>query len=396
MNLLRVSWRNLWHKPFSTAVSVLLMTLGVAMVALVLHLGEQVEGQFTKNLAGIDMVVGAKGSPKQLILSSIYHIDAPTGNISKSETDKILRHPMVKKAIPLAYGDSYKGYKILGTNQDYLEHFGAELSSGKQFDKNLEVVLGARAAERLGLGVGGHFHGTHGMEEADTEHAHEEHSYQVVGVLKESGLAIDQLILCNIGSVWQIHEDEDHRHEEHEEEYTAVLVSFTSPMGMMMLPRLINEQSKLQAALPSIEINSLIHQMGLGIETLRLIALLIIVISGISVFFSLLSALKERKYELAIMRSLGAHPLQLVLLVVYEALLISIVSSIIGIVTSRGLLMVLSNYLDENYHYYFDKWHLLPEEYWLVGLTVLIGIAASLIPSFIAFRTNISKTLAED
>ena len=394
MNLLRVSWRNLWHKPLNTAVSVLLMTLGVTMVSLVLHLGKQIENQFLKNTSGIDMVIGAKGSPKQLILSSIYHIDAPTGNISVAAVERILRHPMVKSHIPMAFGDSYKGYKILGTKQEYIAHYDGELQEGKLFEKDLEVVLGARVAERLGLGIGDHFHGTHGMEEKDAEHTHEGHSYYVTGILKPSGMVIDQLIMCTVGSVWQIH-DEEHSAEEKEKEYTAVLVRFASPMGMMSLPRLVNQETQMQAALPSIEINSLIHQMGLGIETLRLLAMLIISISGLSVFFSLLSALRERKYELALMRSLGAHPLQLCLLVVYEALLIAVLSIAVGLVLSRGLLTLLSNYVADTYHYYFNEWGLIEQEYWLSGFTLLIALVASLIPAVMAFRVNISETLSD-
>lgn len=395
MNLLRVSWRNLRHKPLNTAVSVLLMTLGVTMVSLVLHLGKQIENQFLKNTTGIDMVIGAKGSPKQLILSSIYHIDAPTGNISVAAVEKILRHPMVKSYIPMAFGDSYKGYKILGTTTDYIAHYEGELGEGRLYEKELEVVLGARVAKRLGLSIGDHFHGTHGMEELDTEHTHEGHSYQVVGMLKPSGLVIDQLIMCSVSSVWQIH-DEEHASTEKEKEYTSVLVRFRSPMALMSLPRLVNKESELQAALPSIEINSLIHQMGLGIETLRLLAMLIISISGLSVFFSLLSALRERKYELALMRSLGAHPLQLCLLVVYEALLIAILSVVVGLVLSRALLTILSNYVADTYHYYFNEWALINDEYWLIGLTLLIAFAASLIPALMAFRVNISKTLSDN
>ena len=397
MNLLRVSWRNLRHKPFSTSVSVLLMTLGIAMVSLVIHLGRQIEDQFLKNIAGVDMVVGAKGSPTQLILSSIYHIDAPTGNISKREVEQVLKNPMVESMIPLAYGDSYKGYRILGTTPAYLELYQGSLEEGRSIKADLEVVIGATVAERLGLQVGSHFHGTHGMNEEDTEHQHESHAYQVVGVLERSGLVIDQLIISNIESVWEIHNE--HQHEEGEEkepEYTAVLVSFKNPMGMMMVPRLVNEKTTLQAALPSIEVNALIHQLGFGISTLRLLAILIIVISSISVFLSLLSKLKERKYELALMRSLGAHPLQLCLLLLYEGLLIALVSAIAGLITSRVLLLIISGYIDNNFHYTIQNVGLVSEEYWLFGTSLLIALVASMVPAIIAFRIDISKTLAED
>jgi len=394
MNLLRVSWRNLRHKPFATSVSVMLMTLGVAMVSLVLHLGEQIENQFLKNTEGIQMVVGAKGSPKQLILSSIYHIDAPTGNINKEEVEKVLDHPLVKSWVPLAFGDSYKGYKILGTNAEYLDLYSAEIAEGRRFQDNLEVVLGAVVADRLGLSLGDHFHGTHGMNEEDTEHSHEGHSYTVVGVLKPSGLVVDQLIMCNIPSVWEIHEEGDA--SQTKREYTSALVSFKSPMGQVMLPPLINKNTNLQCALPSIEINSLIHQLGFGIETLRLLAVLIIIISSVSVFLSLLSKLRERKYELALMRSLGAHPLQLCLLLLYEGMLIAFVSGFAGLLVSRILLWIISGYVDENFHYALDGMGMMFQEYLLLVSALAIALLASLVPAVMAFRIDISKTLAED
>ncbi|MGB0431481.1 MAG: FtsX-like permease family protein [Bacteroidia bacterium] len=397
MNLLRVSWRNLWHKPFSTGVSVLLMLLGVSMVSLVLQLGHQLEGQFLKNIEGVDYVVGAKGSPKQLILSSIYHIDSPTGNIDEKDADFVLNNRMVKTAIPLAFGDSYKGFKILGTTKEYLTHYKTEFALGKPFEKNMQVVLGAKAALRLNLKVGDHFHGSHGMEEADDEHVHDEHAYTVVGVLAETGLAIDQLIICNIESVWQIHGHEHNANgAESSKEYTAILVQMSSMNYKFMFPRMVSDNTDMQAASPSVHISNLIDQMGIGIETLRLLALLIIIISGISVFLSLLAALKERKYELAIMRSLGAHPMQLVLLVFYESILIALLSSTLGLLLSRGLLVFLGNYLDSNYHYSFNSFGILNDEYWLVLLAIAIASASALVPSIMAFRINISKTLAED
>ena len=394
MNLIALSWKNLWHKPFSAIVSILLMSLGITIVSVVVHLGIQIENQFSKNAKDIDLVIGAKGSPKQIILSSIYHIDAPTGNIPVSEVAPFIKHPMVATAIPLAFGDSYRGFKILGTKvSDYLEHFEVGLSDGKKDINGMEVIVGWRVAERLGLSLGDHFHGTHGMEEEDTEHVHEGHSYTVVGILDECGLAMDQLILCTIESVWSIHEGHG---ASTQKEYTSVLIEFKNPMGMMQLPRMINEKSRLQAALPAIEINSLIHQMGIGIEALKLIATLIICISALSVFLSLLAAFKERKYELAILRSLGAYPWQLMLLIVFEALLIAGLSILLGGILSRGLFAVLAQYLDENYHYYFANVVLIKEELTLILYALGMAILAALIPSIMAFKLNISKTLAED
>lgn len=390
MSILGLSFKNILHKPLSTSLSVLLMTLGVALVSLVFKLSGQVEQQFMNNIKGVDMVLGAKGSPLQLVLSSLYHIDAPTGNISKAEAEKALRHPMVESKIPLAYGDNYKGYRILGTDTAYLSLYDAEISEGKVFEKDFEVVLGATAAERLGLGLGSHFHGNHGVDSKDDEHVHDEHAYHVVGILEPSGTVVDQLIIGNIESVWQMHHSEDPK------EYTAMLVTFKSAMGQMMIPRMINEKTSFQAALPSIEINRLLTLMGVGIQTLQLMAFFIIAIAGISVFISLLNALKERKYELALMRTMGASKWQVAFLLLSEALLSSIIAYALGLILSRGLLALVSGFSQESFKYNLADYSFMPEELYLLAFALGIALIAACVPAYMAFKLNISKTLSED
>jgi putative ABC transport system permease protein len=141
--MLKIIYRNLVHKPLNALLSLALLMLSVAIISLLLVAGDQVSKKLDKDLEGIDMVVGAKGSPLQLVLSAVYHVDAPTGNISKKEADKMARNPMVESAIPLAYGDSYKGYRILGTTPAYLDMYGGKLSTGKIFANPLEVVAGS-------------------------------------------------------------------------------------------------------------------------------------------------------------------------------------------------------------------------------------------------------------
>ena len=158
MNILKLSWSNLKVKPLNTFLSLLLLTLGVALVSMLLILNKQLDEQFKRNISGIDMVVGAKGSPLQLILSSVYHIDNPTGNIPLEEAESLLKNPMVKECIPLAYGDSYKGYRIVGSNKDYVSHYGVTLEEGKFWSNEYEVTAGAVVAKNLGLKIGDTFH----------------------------------------------------------------------------------------------------------------------------------------------------------------------------------------------------------------------------------------------
>ena len=415
MNLLNISWRNLNDKRMNSFLSCLLMSLGITIISLLLLLNKQLDDQFKKNIRGIDMVVGAKGSPLQLILSAIYQIDSPTGNISMDEANFLTKNPLVKTAIPLSMGDNYKSFRIIGTNKKYLDHFEAKIAQGKLFEKSLDVVVGAKAAAVTGLKLGDTFSGTHGYD--DNGDVHNDKKYKVVGILAYSNSVADQVILTPLESVWSIHEhaagampatpmiglqgvagDEKPTEGEPEEkkEITAMLIKFRNPMGLIALPRLINANTKMQSALPSIEINRLFSLLGVGIDTLRFIALAIIIISGISVFVSLYNSLKERRYELALMLSMGATRIKLFLLLLLEGLIISLIGYIIGIALSRVGMWALGSGVEKSFHYDLKAMMLLPEEIALLGGAILIGLISSGIPSLGVYNINISKTLADE
>ena len=165
MTITKLSWKNLVSSPLNTTLSLLLMTFGVGIISLLFLLNNQVEQQLQRNLRGIDMVVGAKGSPLQLILSSVYHIDNPTGNISYDEANALSNNAMVETAIPLSFGDSYNGFRIVGTTHDYVELYQGTLKEGQLWNYPLEVVLGSNVAAVHQLQLGDTFHGSHGLVE---------------------------------------------------------------------------------------------------------------------------------------------------------------------------------------------------------------------------------------
>ncbi|MGB1207235.1 MAG: ABC transporter permease [Chitinophagales bacterium] len=417
MNLLKLSWHNLIAKPLATALSLILLILGVGIISVLLLVNTQLTEQFNKNIKGIDMVVGAKGSPLQLILSSVYHIDSPTGNISYNAAMKLAKNRMVQKSIPLAYGDSYEGYRIVGTTNEYTQHYEAELQKGVFWKSDFEVTVGATVARNLKLKVGDTFHSSHGLT-AESLHKHENESYKVVGILSPNASVLDQLILTSIASVWAIHEEHTHEKEEtthahhehlegehsHEHQHetqedkdiTAMLLSFRppKPMGFMQLPRLVNQETNMQAALPAIEVHRLFDNLGIGFDALRIIALLIIVISGLSIFISLYNSLKDRKYELALMRSMGASPFKLFTMIMLESLFLCFIGYILGVLSSRLMLYFLNNMLPQNSNYYFNSYTFLNEELLLLVSSLIIGFVAALLPAMQAFKTDISKTLA--
>ena len=420
MNIRRLAWINIISNPFNTTLSILLMTFGVGIISLLLLLNNQIEKQFQNNLRGIDMVVGAKGSPLQLILSSVYHIDNPTGNISFKEVDKLTKNSMIDFTIPLSYGDSYNGFRIVGTTPQYPKLYEADLNEGNLWSQSMEVVIGSLVAGITELKIGDKFFGTHGFG-ADG-HLHDSHYYEVVGILKQSNSVIDKLIITDIKSVWEVHnpateKDEihlcdHHDHHGHEEDkcshdthnndlytsdefmITSMLIRFKSPVGFVQLPRKINETSSLQAAMPVFEINRLTNLLGFGIQTINLIALIIILVSGLSIFISLYNSLKKRRYELALIRVHGATKLQLIKLVFLEGLSLSVLGTIFGLLISRLILFLISFLVNQKQMMNSFEFGLIANELWLFLIALFIGLLASLIPAFLTYKINIPKILS--
>jgi putative ABC transport system permease protein len=377
-----------------------LLSLGVATIVLLLLVVSQLEERMHRDARGIDLVVGAKGSPMQLILSGIYHVDAPTGNIPLSSVEMLSSNKMVKRAIPLALGDSWKGYRIVGAPRGYPEHYGATLESGRLHDKPMEAVLGAEVAARTGVAVGGTFTGVHGLgAEGGSEHA--DAPYTVVGILNRTNSVLDRLVLTSIESVWQVHEEHqgpedeaDRKALEEAREVTVLLVQYASPLAAATLPRQINAQSELQAASPAYETARLFRIVGVGIEALRAFALVLIVAAGLSVFIALYNALEERRYDLAVMRTLGASRAKLFGLLMTEGVVLSLLGAMLGLALGHVLASALGAWLEATQHYPVSGLEWRPEELWVVAVALGVGVLAAVLPAWRAYRTEVSRTLA--
>ena len=411
MNIFKLSLKNIFNKPLSSTISLALLILGIGIISLLLQLNTLIKDQMDNNLKGIDMVVGAKGSPLQLILSSVYHIDSPTGNISLEEAEKISKNRMVGSSIKLLYGDNFKGYRIVGAEKKFIELYNGKIKKGKNLSKPFEVLVGSKVYNKLKIDIGDDLISSHGLRE--TGESHDDQSFKVVGLLEPSNSVIDQLIITLPQSVWDVHGNHDHEevHEhDHEEEHehdhdkehqhddreiTAMLIKFKSPMNIIQFPRQINETTNLQAAVPSYEISRLFKLFGFGIETLSYLAYLIIIVSGFSLFINLFNSMRERKYEMALIRTLGASRLQLSTMIIFESIILTISGFILGLLFSRFGVMFVSSLMEESINYNLSSFKILNEEYWLLLLSVIIGLLASLIPAVQVYKMNISKILAD-
>jgi putative ABC transport system permease protein len=390
MNLLKIGIANIRSKPWNTFLSLLLLAFGVGIISLLLIVQKQLQDQFDRNIKDIDLVVGAKGSPLQLILSAVYQVDAPTGNISMMDAKRISKKPYIESAIQLAYGDNYEKYRIVGTEFAYPEHYGATVATGRLWEKELEATIGSKVAEESGLAIGDTFFSSHGL--VDQTDVHTEYAFEVVGIFEQSNSVVDQLILTDITSLWAVHGTLDAPLEE--QEITALLLTNRNSLAPFRL-RAETDNSKIQVAIPAIEINRLTENFGLGLTALTIIGLVIMVISFISVFISLYNSLKDRKYELALIRTMGGSRTTLLVLILQEGLILAVVGFILGVVFSRVAMLILSARMDDNFHYSLSDLGFVQWEWFMLALTIFVGILASLLPAIRAWKIDISKTLAD-
>lgn len=402
MNVFGLSWRYLWSRPLATTLNLILLALGLASMAFVLIARDQIDRAFERDLAGIDVVVGAKGSPMQLILAGVFHIDVPPGNIPLAEVQRLAQHPQVAKLIPLSLGDNLQGFRIVGTTAEYATHYGAQLAQGAMWSAPMQAVLGAQVGSRTWLQPGQAFEGAHGLGAGGAMHG--ETPYTVSGVLAPCGCVLDRLVLTATESVWQVHDDmhagdsmDDAERAElaealaEDREVTLALITYNTPMAAVNFPRFINSTTSMQAAAPALEITRLLSMVGVGTQLLRAMAAVLMLVAGLSVFIALWSAVRERRGDLAMLRMLGAPPTRVALLLVCEALWLAALACVLGLLAAHGLAALLGALLTDSHSLAINGWQWVPGEAWVPVLALGVAVAAALVPVASAYRADVSQ-----
>ena len=439
MNDLNFVLYSLKYRMLNSMLSILLTAFGVSIALIISQFGDHIKKRLTLDGKGIDIVVGAKGSPLQLILSSVYHIDIPTGNIDYKLAKKITRLPEIKKSIPLALGDNWKGYRIVGTTKEYIQHYNAKIDKGRLWNNKFETVIGSS----IDLKINDEFIGAHGLLEEGTPH--HDNKYRVIGILKKTGTVLDRLIITSLDSVLEIHgleniesknaihehkehgheksvdkhkdtigvhENHEHKntiekHEDHEHkntidkhdslkspEVSALLISTKSPISNINLPRLINRESSLQAANPALEITRLISMLGLGSKSFTVISIILILISALSIFAGLAGNMENRIGDLSVLRAIGYSKKRIFKIVALEGIMIVITGLIFGIIMGLLSFMIIAEVITP-LNTSQASISLSLNFYLIILIVLFTGLVAALFPAYYYSKLSVAKLLSK-
>jgi len=404
-------------------VNLSLLAFGVAGVVCLRSLESQVASNVLSDARNIDMVAGARGSALQIIMSAVFQLDVPTGNITQQVLSDLKTNRGVKLAVPVSMGDSFSGFRVIGTTPDYLELFPAEFA-GKDsqiFKSAFDAVLGAEVAASSKLRIGDTFVGSHGLGNGGEQHA--QFPYKVVGILAATGGVVDRVILTPLESVWAVHEAQHHHaenesddeaggphtsHHHHDEKdhdhdtihandrkITAVLIKFSSPLSAAIIPRMVNDRPDgVTAAVPAVELTRLTALFRGVAGLISGGAFLLIALSMLGFILGLYRALRERKRELASMRALGASRAALFSIVFGEGTLLSFSGAVLGVFLGHFLLWIVQlkfSLLGTR----IDAWQFTMDDVLVAGAALTLGILISSLPAFSAGRINVIEALNE-
>jgi putative ABC transport system permease protein len=255
------------------------------------------------------------------------------------------------------------------------------------------------------LAVGARFAGAHGF--VGSGELHEHRPYRVVGVLQATGTVLDRLILTSLDSVWDLHghtdahaDEEAHEHEHGSDsaegrEITAMLLGYASPLAAVGLPREINASSGLQAAAPAFELTRLLQLVGLGLDGLRAFAGVLVLTAGFGVFAALYGALAARRYDVALLRCLGATRAEVLLSLLLEGLMLAAMGAALGLLLGHGAMELLAHWLGATRGVTATGWIWLPAEGALLLGLLVVGLLAAALPAWRAYRVDAARTLAQ-
>lgn len=388
--------RLLLSRPLQNLLAVIVMALSIAAAVNVLLLANGLHGAMVQASRPFPMLMGAKGSPNQLVLNTVFLKDQPIGNFSYDKVLELRNSPYVAQVLPLGYGDNYRGYRLVGTEKELLQLRGIEKNSapwltlerGRSFENNYEAVIGAEVAAKTGLKLGDSFASVHGVVHNVGAKSHDQQRFTVVGILKPAHGPYDGSILVPLASIWSMHGHADKVHEE----VTAVIVVPKGYAQSMALANSYSKSSDVQLIFPSKIVVELFSIMGDMEKLLNSFSMIIMVLALLIVGSSLYWFITSSRRDQAIMRALGAGRGDIMQLYFKLGLTLVGVGCLTGIALGHGLFAGLSALLQQHTGLYLTAG--VPQEELQLILSVLVcGTVCSIVPAYLLLRSDVAQHL---
>lgn len=404
--------KSLFNRKFTTIMTLASIALSVTLLLGVERIRNEAKTSFTNTISGTDLIVGARTGPVQLLLYSVFRIGNATNNISWQSYQEIAKNPSVNWTIPISLGDSHQGYRVMGTNKGYFEHFHyagdrpLEMSQGRIFTGVFDAVLGADVAETLNYGLGDAMIIAHGAGKISLI-KHDDKPFTVVGILKKTGTPVDQTIHVLLEGIEAIHIDwqggarvpgqsisaeKALQMDLSPKTITAFLVGLKSRIAAFSFQRRVNQYSKeaLLAILPGVALQELWDLISMAEKALLVVSGFVVLVGLSGMLIALMTSLNERRREMAILRSVGARPWHVFTLIVGESAMLTITGVAVGIGILYGLLVVSQNFILSKFGIFIAISGLSTYELVLTFIICLAGIIIGIIPGYRIYRYSLA------
>jgi putative ABC transport system permease protein len=416
MAILSLAFKSLLNRRFTASLTLLSIALSVSLLLGVERLRVESRNSFANTISGTDLVVGARSGAINLLLYSVFRIGDATNNISWKSYKNFAEHTLVKWTIPISLGDSHKGYRVLGTNRDYFRYYrfankrSLAFSQGQPFEKVYQAVLGYETARKLGYRIGEKIIIAHGAGKTSFT-LHDDKPFEVVGILKPTGTPVDRTVHVPLEGIEAIHKDwiggrqvpglKISAEEALEKNLTpraitAFMVGLKSKIATFRVQREINDYRKepLLAILPGVALQQLWDLMSIAENALLVVTALVVAVGLIGMLTVMLAGLNERRREMAILRSVGARPGHILLLVTGESLLLNLLGIVFGLLLLYTGLVITQPYIESRYGLYLPIVYPSLRELFILALIGTSSLIIGLIPGYRAYRYSLADGMS--
>ncbi|OOE99832.1 ABC transporter permease [Salinivibrio sp. IB643] len=411
ISLLGLAGKSLKNRRATALLSLLTVTIAVVLLLGVEKVRTQAKASFANTISNTDLIVGARSGSINLLLYSVFRIGNATNNIGWESYQRLREHSDVSWSIPISLGDSHRGFRVLGTSNDYFSHYQygqkqpLAFRQGGPFSGLFDTVIGAQVAKDLGYKMGDNLVIAHGLADKSFNQ-HDNLPFTVTGILAPTGTPVDRSVHVSLEAIEAIHvgwesgarlgqgltQAQAQQRELQPEQLTAVMVGLNSKIKTFAVQRWVNTYPRepLTAIMPGIALHELWDMMRVGEQALLVIAGFVVVAGLLGMLSSLLTSLNERRREMAILRAMGARPVHIILLLVSEAVAITLAGIILGVLLLYGGLALTQPYNISEFGLFLPlDWPSYYECLLMVGVFIA-GLVVGLIPAWRAYRQTLS------